>query len=282
MAAALDEARKEDPACSRPSSCYRRLIVAIPILLVVSALLFCHSAAPAGRSGRDVAAAHMRPLHEIEAKRHEMGLDLPLPQQYWIWLGAGAARRLRPLRSISAAMSASLVTSTLPATIELAALRHADRRDPRHRAAGSLLFHVRGTRAGGGRSTSARSCCCRSRSFSGVCSSFSCSALRCNCCHSPGASRPGCQRPTHHRVPAARRAAGRRPDVFWSALEHMILPAFALGIAFSPTDHARAALEPARRLSGGLHPAGASARPVRSAASCSATRSRTRPADADA
>ena len=63
----------------------RRLLAAIPILLVVSALLFCVlRLLPV-----DPAAMSLPPtatIAEVEAKRHEMGLDQPLPQQYWIWL----------------------------------------------------------------------------------------------------------------------------------------------------------------------------------------------------
>src|ERR1700726_4310839 len=66
----------------------RRLIVAVPILLIVSALLFCIlRLLPV-----DPAAMSLPPnatIAEIEDKRREMGLDKPLPQQYLIWL-AGA------------------------------------------------------------------------------------------------------------------------------------------------------------------------------------------------
>ena len=63
----------------------RRLVAAIPILLIVSALLFCVlRLLPV-----DPAAMSLPPnatIEEIEAKRREMGLDKPLPQQYLIWL----------------------------------------------------------------------------------------------------------------------------------------------------------------------------------------------------
>ena len=58
---------------------------AIPILLIVSALLFCVlRLLPV-----DPAAMSLPPtatIAEVEAKRREMGLDLPLPRQYLIWL----------------------------------------------------------------------------------------------------------------------------------------------------------------------------------------------------
>src|SRR5580704_13151156 len=63
----------------------RRMLAAIPILLIVSALLFCVlRLLPV-----DPAAMSLPPtatIAEIEAKRAEMGLDRPLPEQYLIWL----------------------------------------------------------------------------------------------------------------------------------------------------------------------------------------------------
>ena len=96
----------------------RRLLSAIPILLAVSALLFCVlRVLPV-----DPAAMSLPPmatLKEIEAKRHEMGLDKPLPQQYWIWLvdalHGDFGRSIQFRRD-----SATLVANALPATIQLA------------------------------------------------------------------------------------------------------------------------------------------------------------------
>jgi peptide/nickel transport system permease protein len=98
----------------------RRLLAAVPILLVVSALLFCAlRVLPV-----DPAAMSLPPtatIAEVEAKRRDMGLDLPLPQQYLIWLkGAlhgdfGSSIQFRR-------QAGSLVAETLPATIELSVL----------------------------------------------------------------------------------------------------------------------------------------------------------------
>src|ERR1700684_760772 len=97
----------------------RRLLTAIPILLVVSALLFCAlRVLPV-----DPAAMSLPPtatIDEVEAKRREMGLDRPLPAQYLIWLRAalhGDFGRSIQLRRDAGA----LVREALPATIELAA-----------------------------------------------------------------------------------------------------------------------------------------------------------------
>ena len=63
----------------------RRLLVSVPILLIVSSCcLRCCTFLPV-----DPAAMSLPPTAthaEIEAKRREMGLDLPLPEQYLIWL----------------------------------------------------------------------------------------------------------------------------------------------------------------------------------------------------
>jgi peptide/nickel transport system permease protein len=96
----------------------RRLLAAVPILLIVSALLFCVlRLLPV-----DPAAMSLPPtatIAEIEAKRREMGLDRPLPEQYLIWLRDALHGDFG--RSITFGREAgSLVASTLPATIELA------------------------------------------------------------------------------------------------------------------------------------------------------------------
>ena len=120
----------------------RRLLAAIPILLIVSFLLFCVlRLLPV-----DPAAMSLPPtatIVEIEAKRREMGLDRPLPEQYLIWLKDALHGDFG--RSIVFGRGAgSLVANTLPATIELAASAMAI-------AAvlgiggGLLLFHLRGS-----------------------------------------------------------------------------------------------------------------------------------------
>src|SRR5262249_20553355 len=96
----------------------RRALISVVILFFVAALLFCIlrllPVDPAAMS-----LPPMATLAEIEAKRREMGLDLPLPEQFMIWLGQimhgdfGTSIAFR--RSV-----ASLVASTLPATVELA------------------------------------------------------------------------------------------------------------------------------------------------------------------
>jgi len=78
----------------------RRVLVSAAILLIVSALLFCIlRILPV-----DPAAMSLPPnatLSEIETKRHEMGLDLPLWRQYLICSARWRREILAP-RSISA------------------------------------------------------------------------------------------------------------------------------------------------------------------------------------
>jgi ABC-type dipeptide/oligopeptide/nickel transport system permease component len=120
----------------------RRMLAAIPILLVVSALLFCVlRLLPV-----DPAAMSLPPtatIAEVEVKRREMGLDLPLPRQYLIWLAdvlhGDFGRSIHLHRE-----AGSLVAATLPATIELAvsAMVLATILGI---GGGLLLFHVRST-----------------------------------------------------------------------------------------------------------------------------------------
>ena len=69
-----------------------RVLIAVPILLIVSVLLFLIlRILPV-----DPAAMSLPPnatFEEVEAKRREMGLDLPLVQQYGIWLQQGPTAR---------------------------------------------------------------------------------------------------------------------------------------------------------------------------------------------
>jgi peptide/nickel transport system permease protein len=209
----------------------RRLLAAIPILLVVSALLFCVlRLLPV-----DPAAMSLPPtatIVEIEAQRREMGLDRPLPEQYLIWLGRalhGDFGRSIALRRPAGA----LVAATLPVTIELAVAAMV-------LAAfigvggGLLLFHVRGTW------------------FEPVADLFSMLLLSI-----PeflwGLILLFVFGVLWHLLPFAGQVAPDLPlphitgfllldslligrlDVFLSACQHLVLPAMALGLAFSPS-----------------------------------------------
>lgn len=122
----------------------RRLAIAVPTLLIVSMLLFVIlRLLPV-----DPAAMSVPPNatnEEIEAMRVQMGLDLPVPQQYLIWLGqtlGGDFGRSIHFRSEVTA----LIGQTLPATIELAFLSMLVATVVGI-AGGMLLFRFRGTPA---------------------------------------------------------------------------------------------------------------------------------------
>lgn len=96
----------------------RRLLTVIPTLILVSLLLFCIlRLLPV-----DPAAMSLPPNAtnaEIEAMRIEMGLDLPLIQQYGIWFNNMLHGDFGSSIHFRTAVS-KLVLDTLPATIELA------------------------------------------------------------------------------------------------------------------------------------------------------------------
>jgi peptide/nickel transport system permease protein len=208
----------------------RRLLASLLILLVVSALLFVVlHVLPV-----DPAAMSLPPnatLAEIEARRQEMGLDRPLPQQYLIWLSQvlhgdfGASIHYR--RS-----AVSLVAATLPATIELAALSILIA-GTLGLAGGLVLFHVRGT---------------RTEPVADVGSIMLLSipdflwslffilifGVALQWLPFTGRLDPDLRLPGGSGFLLADALLAGRLDVFWSALRHMVLPCFALGIAFSP------------------------------------------------
>jgi peptide/nickel transport system permease protein len=119
----------------------RRILAAIPILLTVSILLFVAlRLLPV-----DPAAMSVPPnatLEDIEAKRRDMGLDKPLVAQYAIWLGDALHGEFG--RSIQLRREAgSLVAAALPATIQLAACAMVIA-SILGLGGGLLLFHLRG------------------------------------------------------------------------------------------------------------------------------------------
>jgi len=66
----------------------RRTLQAIPLLLLISALVFALlHAAPGGPLAIYLSNPNVRP-QDIERLRHALGLDRPLAEQYWTWLGA--------------------------------------------------------------------------------------------------------------------------------------------------------------------------------------------------
>jgi ABC-type dipeptide/oligopeptide/nickel transport system permease component len=209
----------------------RRLLAAIPILLVVSALLFCVlRLLPV-----DPAAMSLPPnatIEEVEAKRREMGLDKPLPQQYLIWLADalhGDFGRSIALRRDAA----SLVAATLPATIQLAlcAMVIAGILGV---GGGLLLFHLRGSLLEPVADLFSVLLLSIPEFLWGLILLFV-FGVALQLLPFTGEVSPGLPIPHVTGFLLLDSLLVGRLDVFLSACSHLILPAVALGLAFSPT-----------------------------------------------
>ena len=209
----------------------RRLLAAIPILLVVSALLFCVlRLLPV-----DPAAMSLPPnatIEEVETKRREMGLDKPLPQQYLIWLADalhGDFGRSIALRRDAA----SLVAATLPATIQLAlcAMVIAGILGV---GGGLLLFHLRGSWLEPVADLFSVLLLSIPEFLWGLILLFV-FGVALQLLPFTGEVSPGLPIPHVTGFLLLDSLLVGRLDVFLSACSHLILPAVALGLAFSPT-----------------------------------------------
>ncbi len=209
----------------------RRLMAAIPILLVVSALLFCVlRLLPV-----DPAAMSLPPtatIAEVEAKRREMGLDRPLPEQYLIWLKGVLQGDFG--QSIALRREAgSLVAATLPATIQLAVAAMV-------LAAilgvggGLLLFHLRGTILEAVADLISILLLSIPEFLWGLILLFVFGVML-DLLPVTGQVAPGLPLPHVTGFLLLDALLVGRFDVFLSACQHLILPAAALGLAFSPT-----------------------------------------------
>ena len=209
----------------------RRLLAAIPILLIVSALLFgVLRALPV-----DPAAMSLPPnatIAEIEAKRREMGLDRPLPEQYLIWLHGALHGDFG--RSIQLGREAgSLVAATLPATIQLA-LAATIIAGVIGFGGGLLLFRARGTLLEPALDLVSIILLSIPEFLWGLILLFVFGvALR--VMPFTGEVAPGLPVPDITGFLLLDSLLIGRFDVFLSACRHLILPAIALGLAFSPT-----------------------------------------------
>jgi peptide/nickel transport system permease protein len=209
----------------------RRLAVSVLILLIVSAFLFfVLHVLPV-----DPAAMSLPPnatIAEVEAMRHEMGLDLPIPQQYLIWLGHvlhgdfGDSTHFR--RSVL-----DLVAQNLPATVELAVLSMIIAA-LLGLAGGLLLFHLRGTKRepvvdfGSILLLSIPE-------FLWALFFILLFGVALRWLPFTGRIDPNMPLPRGTGFLLFDSLAAGRLDIFWSAMKHMILPCLALGLAFSPT-----------------------------------------------
>jgi ABC-type dipeptide/oligopeptide/nickel transport system permease component len=209
----------------------RRIAVSIVILFIVSVLLFCIlRLLPV-----DPAVMSLPPnatLAEVEAKRREMGLDQPLFRQYLIWLGQvvhgdfGASIHFR--RGV-----AGLIGATLPATIELAVLAMAIA-GTLGIAGGLFLFYVRGTAKEPIADTGSIVLLSLPEFLWGL-FFILLFGVALELLPFTGRLSSNFQRPVVTGFLLLDTLLIGRPDMFANALKYMILPSFALGIAFSPT-----------------------------------------------
>jgi peptide/nickel transport system permease protein len=99
----------------------RRILVSIPTLIVITLVVFTLIRLAPGdpaemKMGREAALPENKP--RLDALRHQMGLDRPIPIQYVIWLGDCATGNFGvSLRSGQPA--AQLVLSKVPISLEL-------------------------------------------------------------------------------------------------------------------------------------------------------------------
>jgi ABC-type dipeptide/oligopeptide/nickel transport system permease component len=208
----------------------RRLLVAVPILLVVSVLLFTAlRVLPV-----DPAAMSMPPnatRDEIEAARRQMGLDRPLPEQYMIWLGSTAhgdfGRSIHLRREVL-----ELVSETLPATIELtvSAMLVAAMLGL---AGGLLLFSLR-DRAVETVAETGTTLLMSIPEFLWALLFIFVFGVALQAMPFTGRLDPGIERPVVTGFLLLDALIVRRIDVLLSALRHIVLPATALGLAFAP------------------------------------------------
>jgi peptide/nickel transport system permease protein len=208
----------------------RRLLAAVPILLVVSAVLFCVlRVLPV-----DPAAMSLPPsasIAEIDAKRREMGLDRPLSQQYLIWLRSalrgdfGSSIQFRR-------QAGSLVAESLPATIELAVIAMAVATILGF-GGGLLLFRLRNTVFEFIADLGSILLLSIPEFLWGLILLFLFGVML-QLLPFTGRLSPGLSQPHITGFLLLDALIAGRFDIFWSALQHLILPAAALGLAFSP------------------------------------------------
>jgi len=208
----------------------RRLLMAVPTMLTVSILLFVTlRLLPV-----DPAAMSMPPnatIEDVEAKRREMGLDKQLATQYAIWLRGALHGDLG--RSIQLRRDAAhLVATALPATIQLAlcAMLIASALGL---GGGLLLFHIRGRPAETVGDLGTTLLLSIPEFLWALLFILLFGVLI------PVLPFIGQLGPHFSVAPITSfllldTLLAGKPDAFVSAVAHLVLPAFALGIAFSP------------------------------------------------
>lgn len=208
----------------------RRLITAVPILLVVSLLLFVVlRLIPV-----DPLALSVSPnatLEEIEKVRHDMGFDKPIPEQYltWLWntLHLDFGRSIHYRESV-----ALLIAQTLPATIELAALAIVIA-SILGLGGGLYLFHVR-DRPQEAIADLASTVVMSMPDFLWGLFFILFFGVALSWLPFTGRLSPEYTRPVYTGFLLVDTLIAGHPDMFWDAFRHMVLPSFALGFSFAP------------------------------------------------
>jgi peptide/nickel transport system permease protein len=99
----------------------RRVAFAVPLLLLVSMLSFVLVSLTPGDAAQEILGANNLDPTQYVKLRHELGLDLPLYQQYWNWLTAALHGDLG--RSLFSAQPVTqMIGQRLPTTLSLIAL----------------------------------------------------------------------------------------------------------------------------------------------------------------
>ncbi|MGE0440595.1 MAG: ABC transporter permease [Gemmatimonadales bacterium] len=97
----------------------RRLIELVPLLFGISIVIFAViQVAPGGPEGSLLAGGRFVDPAVIEAYRHRLGVDQPLPVQYLRWLGAALTGDLGQSFSTTRPVG-TMILERLPATLEL-------------------------------------------------------------------------------------------------------------------------------------------------------------------
>lgn len=208
----------------------RRLATSLAILFVVSVLLFAAlRLIPVDPLGMSVPPNAT--IEDVEKMRHEMGFDRPIAVQYVIWLEN--ALRLDFGRSIHHRESVSrLIAATLPASLELAgfAILIAT---VLGLAGGLFLFHVRRSKLEPIADVTSIAMLSLPEFLWGL-FFILLFGVYWNVLPFMGRLSPQFTRPETTGFLLLDTLIAGRFDMFANALEHMILPAAALGVGFSP------------------------------------------------
>jgi peptide/nickel transport system permease protein len=209
----------------------RRILISIPILFVVSFILFVAlRLLPVDPAAMSMPATAT--IQQIEAKRVEMGLDKPLPVQYAYWLGNIVTGKFGDSIQYRRPVTA-LVATALPQTIELAGMAMVIAAIL-GLAGGLLMFHLRGSLMSSVIDLGSIVLLSLPDFLWGL-FLILVFGVALNILPFDGRLSPGVDRPVVTGFLVLDALITGHVWIAWDALRHMLLPAFALGLAFSPT-----------------------------------------------